>query len=448
MRAQKTLTRGKVTPTLLRFALPIFAALFLQTLYGGVDLLVVGQFASTADVSGVSTGSILVHALTMGLSGLSMGVTILVGQKTGDRKTEEAEKAILAGVLLFSIIGLLLSGGMVLFTVPLARLLQAPAEAMEQTCDYIRISGCGMLFVVLYNFLGAMYRGLGDSRTPFMAVLIACIFNVFGDLLLIQGFQLGAKGAAMATAAAQGVSVFFSLFMLFKRKLSFNRRALAFHGGYMLTELKLGIPIALQDLLVGVSFVVIQTVVNARNVVDSAGVGIGEKVCGFIMLFSSAFSQAIAAFVAQNIGAGKVKRAVTALTRGMMMAFGISSVIGVFTFLHGDLLAGIFTPDPAVMRAAHEYLKAYAIDTFLTSIMFCFVGFYNGCGKTFFVMVQGLVGAALIRIPLVFLISSFTNATLFQIGLATPTATFVQIGLCAGYAVHLKRKQEKNAAEG
>lgn len=161
------------------------------------------------------------------------------------------------------------------------------------------------------------------------------------------------------------------------------------------------------------------------------------------MLVPSAFSQAMSAFVAQNIGAGYKKRALAALKYGILASFCVAVVIGSFTFLKGDLLANIFTKDAAVILQAHEYLKAYAIDTLLTAFLFCFIGYYNGCGNTLFVMVQGIVGAFCVRVPIVFLMSGLEKTSLFHIGLATPASSVFQITLCVIFMLYT-RNLEKN----
>ena len=446
MKKTKDFTSGSVLGSLIKFAFPVLAAMFLQSLYGGVDLLVVGQFATTADISGVSTGSQLMHTVTTVITGLSMGITVFVAQKIGERKEEEAGKAIGTGIVLFIILGILLSAFLVIFTENLANLLHAPTEAYRQTCDYITICGYGTLFISFYNLLGAIFRGIGDSKTPLLTVIIACICNILGDLLFIAVFGMGAKGAALATVIAQAVSVIISVFIISKKPLPFvfKKEFIRFYPSIMLRELRLGTPIALQDLLVGISFLVILTVVNSIDVVASAGVGVAQKVCGFIMLVPSSFSQAMSAFVAQNIGAGKEYRALKALKYGIVTSLFVGIVIGSFTFFRGDLLTSIFTKEGAVILQGHDYLKAYAIDCLFTAILFCCIGYYNGCGNTFFVMIQGIVGAFCVRVPYVLLMSKVSHVSLFQIGLGTPLSSVVQIILCLGFMVYLNRKKRKN----
>ena len=445
MEKTKDFTTGSVLASLIKFAIPVLAAMFLQSLYGGVDLLIVGQFATTADVSGVATGSQLMHTATTVITGLSMGITVYVAQKIGERKEEETGRAIGTGILFFIFLGIVISVLLVIFTSFLANLLHAPAEAYEQTCSYITVCGYGTLFICLYNLLGAIFRGIGDSKTPLITVMIACICNIIADLVFVAGFGMGATGAAFATIIAQAISVVISLLIIRRKPLPFvlKKEFIKLQPKVLLKELKLGTPIALQDLLVGISFLVIHAVVNSIDVVASAGVGVAEKVCGFIMLVPSSFSQSMSAFVAQNMGAGKNDRALKALKYGIITSLCVGVLIGSFSFFQGDLLTTIFTKDPAVIIQGHEYLKAYAIDCLFTAILFCCIGYYNGCGNTFFVMIQGLVGAFCVRVPYVLLMSKAGVTSLFQIGIGTPLSSVVQIILCMGFLVFLKRK--KNA---
>lgn len=447
-RMQKTsnLTEGNIFGTLIRFAVPVLLTLFLQALYGGVDLLVVGQFAQTADVSGVATGSMLLQTVTMMITGLSMGITILVGEKIGKRQPDDAGRVIGGGICLFAIVAVVLTIVMVAGAEMLARLMHAPEEAFAQTVHYIRICGAGAVFIVAYNVLGSVFRGIGDSKTPLMTVSIACVVNIFGDLLLVAGFHMGAAGAAIATVAAQAVSVVVS-FLVIRRRTSlpfhFSRANLRFDRKIMGSVFRLGAPVSLQELLVGTSFLLIQAIVNAFGVVPSAGVGVAEKVCSFIMLVPSAYMQSMSAFVAQNMGADNPLRAKKALGYGIATSLAVGFLMGVFTFFRGDLLALIFSKDLAVVAQAHSYLKAYAIDCLLTPLLFCFTGYFNGCEKTLFVMFQGIVGAFLVRIPVAFLVSRFADTTLFEIGLATPASTCVQIALCLAMFILMERRNRR-----
>ena len=440
-----------ILPSLVRFALPVLLALFLQTMYGAVDLLIVGQFGgvlSDVYVSAVSTGSQVMHTFTIVITGLSMGLTVFVSNRIGAGQRQEAGQIIGSGIWLFGLIAAIATVVMVLAAPWMAQAMQAPEAAFSQTVSYITICSAGTVFIVAYNLVGSIFRGIGDSKIPLVTVAIACVLNIAGDLLLVAGFHMGAAGAAIATVLAQAVSVLLSLLIIRGKSLpfEFTSRDIRIRGSYIKQILKLGTPIAFQDLLVSLSFLAIIAIVNALGLTQSAGVGVAEKLCGFLMLAPSAYMQSMSAFVAQNIGAGKPERARRALLYGIVTSLILSVFIAFATFFHGDLLAGIFAKSEDVVLAAAEYLKAYAIDCLLTSFLFCFIGYFNGCGRTTFVMLQGIIGAFGVRLPVSWLMSKQPVVSLFHIGLATPASTAVQIALCFAYfAIILQSSQEKDS---
>ena len=448
MKQAQTFTEGQIFSPLIRFALPVLLALFLQTMYGAVDLLVVGQFGGDmADVyvSAVSTGSQIMHTITVVITGLAMGLTVYVGMKIGAGQKEEAGKIIGSGIGLFGVLAVVLTAAMVLTAPLLARVMHAPKEAFDETVTYIVICSAGAVFIIAYNLVGSIFRGIGDSKMPLVTVAIACVLNIIGDLLFVAVFRMGAAGAAIATISAQAVSVALSLVIIRTRELpfTFSVKDIRLRGIFIKEILKLGIPVALQDLLVSISFLAIIAIVNSLGLTESAGVGVAEKMCGFLMLVPSAYMQSMSAFVAQNIGAGKPERARKALWCGIASSLAAGVIMGYFTFFHGDLLAGIFARDTEIIMAAADYLKAYAIDCLLTSFLFCFIGYFNGCSNTTFVMLQGIIGAFGVRLPVSWLMSRQAVVSLFHIGLATPASTVVQIILCGVYFCITIRKTKK-----
>lgn len=341
-------------------------------------------------------------------------------------------------------IALLMTGILVFLAPQISSIMNAPAEAFDKTVNYVRICGGGMLVIVAYNLIGCIFRGLGDSRTPLLTVAIACFFNIAGDLILCAGFKLGTEGAAIATVFAQIISVIVSFAVIRKKELPFemHKNNIRIESPLLRKMVGLGAPIALQDLLVSISFLIILAIVNSMGVTASAGVGVAEKVCAFIMLISSAFMQSISAFVAQNYGANRMDRAKKALHYGACVSFAIGVLMFFLSFFHGDLLAGIFSSDASVVAAAVDYLKAYAIDCLFTAVFFCYTGFYNGIGMTKFVMSQGIIGAFCVRVPVSYFMSLREGATLFGIGLATPMSSILQLVLCLGCMVYLKRTKK------
>lgn len=441
---EQSFTTGKIYPALIKFAVPVLFAIILQAMYGAVDLFIVGQYSHASAVSAISTGSQLIQTITSVIIGFAMGCTVLIGQKLGADKQDEVGKIIGSSIYLFSFMAVIITILMLIFTIPLASLMHTPAEAFNETLSYLRICSLGFIFIIAYNIIGSIFRGIGDSKTPLMTVAISCIINIFGDLLLVAVFHMGAAGAAIATVLAQAISVIISLLVIKKKGLpfSFSKKDIRIYPEYVLRILKLGLPIALQDGLVSISFLVILSIVNSLGLIASAGVGVAEKLCTFIMLVPSALMQSMSAFVAQNVGAKKHDRAFKALTYGIIT----SVIIGIFmffiSFFKGDLLSSIFTHDIEVIQAAANYLKAYSIDCILTSFLFCFIGYFNGYGKTTFVMIQGIIGAFAVRIPVSYLMSRLQPVTLFKIGLVTPASSLVQVILCVLYFIVLNKKRK------
>ncbi len=444
MNTANNFTEGKILAPLLRFSIPIFIAVFLQAMYGAVDLAVVGQFGDKADVSAVSTGSFVMVTVTSIIIGLTMGLTILLAQKIGEKNDKDAGNTVGSAILLFSAVGLALTLIMVFLARPLTSLMQAPPEAFEQTYLYILICSSGCIIITAFNAVSAVFRGMGNSNAPLLFVAIACVLNILGDLLLVGVFRLGPSGAAYATLFAQAVSVFFS-FWLVKRKgfpFSFSRKNIRFHAGDIKAILRFGSPIALNETLTNISFLSVISILNGLGIIASAGVGIGEKYCVFMMLIPFAFSSSLAAFVAQNVGAGKHERA----KKAMLYAMASSALIGLavfsVTFFFGGVLAKAFTKETPVIAAAASYLKSYAIDSPLLAIYMCMIGYFNGYGKTLFTMLQGIFCAFLIRIPFAWLMSTLPGVTLFKVGLGTPLATTVGIIICFAYYKAAKWRRE------
>ena len=432
MRESQNFTEGKIFWPLIRFAMPTLAAMFLQTMYGAVDMMVVGRFAAAADVSAISTGSWIMTLITSFVMGIAVGTTVLLGRRLGEGRPQEAGRIIGASVILFGAISAVITVVMIVFAPRIAQLMHTPAEAMEATITYIRICSAGAVFIVAFNVLGSIFRGIGNSSVPLLTVAIACVTNIAADLLLVAVFHMATAGAAIATVFAQMLSVVLSLVIVAKQKLPFtlSREDFKIRPDRILEIFRLGLPVALQDVLVNVSFLVLTAIVNSLGVVISAGVGVAEKLCGFVMLAPSAFSQTMTSVVAQNMGAGKPDRARKALTYGILSSFAVGAVMSYFSFFHGDIMAAIFSNDTAVVEAAAQYLKAYAIDTLLVSVMFCMVGYFNGCGRTTFAMAQGIIGAFCVRIPVSYFMSRLVPVNLFYVGLATPASSVLQTVLC------------------
>lgn len=427
-----SLLHGKVGPALLRFALPFLAASLLQQLYGTVDMLVVGRMSahSAAELSAVSTGGQVTYCITSLLIGLATGATVLIGQYVGANRQKDVSRTIGTMFPLFALFAVAVSVVMAACSGRIVSVMQVPAEAVDSAHAYLFICAIGMIFVTGYNMVSGILRGLGDSKTPMLLVVVACIFNIIGDIILVGPLQMGAAGAAIATVGAQAISFLFSLVVLSRRKdfpFEFRWKNFRMHREQNRLLLKLGIPVALQDFCIGISFILITAFINRIGLNESASVGVVSRVTCIAMLVSTAFMSAIAAMSAQNIGAGQPKRAVSAMGWGIILSFAFSALLFVLIQLFPAPILSLFTNEPGVIRQGTLYMRSNMIDALLVAFVFCINGFFSGCGHTRFSMINNLISTFGVRVAGTLVISLIPGTTMFHIGLAAPAASAVQI---------------------
>ena len=442
--ARTDFTKGSILGKLIPFMIPILGALILQAAYGAVDLLVVGRFGTTEGLSAVSTGSQVLNLVTFVITQFAMGITVLIARYIGEKRQSDIGALIAGSIVAFAIISAVLFVVMISFAGPISRLMQAPKEALQLTTSYVRICGAGIFFIVAYNLLAAIFRGMGDSRSPLLFVTVACVFNIVGDLVLVAGFHLDAAGAAIATVLAQAVSVVLAVLLLFKRNLPFKVTQKDFHiNAHCKRALKIGLPLALQECLTQLSFLALCAFVNKISLEASSGYGVACKVVNFAMLVPSSLMQSMASFVSQNVGAGNEKRAKKSMYTGIGVGLGIGCIVFVFVFFKGDLLTGLFSPNAKVVQNGFDYLRGFAPETIVTAVLFSMIGYFNGHDKTVWVMIQGVVQTLFVRLPLAYIMSIQPNASLTMIGLAAPISTAVGIALNVSFYLWYNRGERK-----
>ena len=439
-------TQGSILKKLVAFMLPVLGALILQAAYGAVDLLVVGRFGSTAGLSAVSTGSQVLNLVTFVVIQLAMGVTVLIARYLGEKRPEQIGAVVGGAAIVFALIAVGLFVVMVCFAEPISVLMQAPAEAVDLTASYVRICGGGIFFIVAYNVLSAVFRGLGDSRSPLLFVLIACIVNVAGDLILVAGFRMDATGAAIATVLAQALSVVFAVLLLLKKDLPFAIVKSDFRWNPQCRNfLRIGLPLALQEFLTQISFLALCAFVNRLGLEASSGYGVACKIVSFAMLVPSALMQSMASFVSQNVGAGKPERAAATLKYAICIAGGFGLIIAIIIQFTAGNVVNLFTNDQAVVYAGAQYLKGYIWDCMFAGIHFSFSGYFCACGRSGYSFIHNITSIALVRVPGVYLTSKIFPETLFPMGLATAGGSFMSVVFCTGLFLLLQRqkRQEK-----
>lgn len=442
---ENRLTHGAIAPSLLRFALPFLLSSILQALYSAADLFVVGRYAAAPAVSAVSIGAQVMQTVTGLVLGLSMGGTVLIGEKVGKQDFPGAAKGLGNLTVLFAALAVLMTPLLLAGNHAAVALMQTPPEAVAETEEYLLLCTWGIPFIIGYNGVSCIFRGLGDSRTPVYFVALACLLNVAGDFLLVGFFGLGAAGAAIATISAQGISFLASLVYLWRRGFSFPVHWADFRPRrvLLLRILRVGIPIAMQDFLANVSFLMITAIVNTLGVVASAAVGIVERLVGFAFLVPSSFASAVATMSAQNYGAGRPDRAWKSFWCGVAFSASIGAALCLLCNLIPETLSGIFTNEADVARAAGDYLRFYSVDCILTGFIFCVNSYLSSSGQAMVSFAHSMAATFCVRIPLTIVLRGFSAERLLPMGLAAPAASLLSILICSFVLVRLYRRRVK-----
>ena len=437
------LTKGSVLKALVTFTVPFFLANVLQSLYGAVDLFVVGQFCDAQAVAAVSTGTQVTQIVTSLVTGLTLGGTILVGNYTGMERWDKVKEAIGTTLSVFAVVAVLLTALMLLFEAPLLTVLNTPAESFEATMDYVAICAWGNFFICGYNALSAILRGYGDSVRPLYFVAVACVANVILDVVFVAGFHLGASGTALATVISQGLSMFLGIAYLKRHAFLFDFKPASFRiARPMAKELaRVGIPISFQELMVRISFLYLTAVMNGCGVYAAAVVGIGAKYDVFSMLSATSVANALAALTAQNTGAGKPARAWRSLWYGLAFALGAAFVFWTWAQWNPESMIRLFSDDPGVIAAGVPYFRACSYDYLMVAFVFCLNGYLNGRSKTLWTMVSCTCGALFLRIPLVWYVGNHFAQDLGMLGTVAPVVSGMMAAYTLLYVLWEGRKQ-------
>lgn len=327
---------------------------------------------------------------------------------------------------------------------PIVSAMSTPEAAVEETAHYLTICFIGIPFITAYNIISSIFRGLGDSKSPMYFIAVACAVNIGLDYLFMGALGMGAAGAALGTTLSQTVSVIVALTVILKRKLvSVGKEDFRPVKDTMGRILKIGIPIALQDGFIQISFIVITIIANRRGLTDAAAVGIVEKVMSFLFLIPSSMLSTVSALGAQNIGAGKKDRAVQAMRYAIFIAAGFGLVMAVLIQFVADPIVGLFTTDSAVISSGGQYLKGYIWDCCLAGVHFSFSGYFCACQKSGISFLHNVISILFVRVPGAYLMSKLFADTLFPMGLATAAGSFVSVIVCVIAFIVIKRKESK-----
>lgn len=448
---EKNWTTGSVLQSIWRFSLPYLLSYFLQTLYGMADLLIIGRFGTVADTTAVSVGSQVMHMLTVMLLGLAMGTTVCIGQAVGAGDRRRAGRFTGNTITLFFGLSLVLTVILLILRHTLVGLVSTPAEAVEGTVAYLTVCFLGVPFITAYNIISAIFRGMGDSKRPMYFIAVACVCNIMLDCLFMGPLHMGSTGAALGTTLSQGISVAVALLFLKRGGSGIRLQKADLRPSRPVAGaiLKIGVPIALQDGLIQVAFIIITVIANRRGLNDAAAVGIVEKIISFLFLVPSSMLSTVSALGAQCIGAGNPRRAVQTLRYALLLAVGFGVIVTVVIQFVSEPVVALFTSDTTaagaqVVRLGGQYLRGYIFDCIFAGVHFCFSGYFCACGRSGLSFLHNILSISLVRVPGVYLTSLRFPDTLFPMGLATAVGSLLSVTICLVAFALLQRKARRS----
>lgn len=429
---KQNLTSENVLKSVVFFSAPYLLSYFLQTLYGMADLFIIGQFGSVADITSVSIGSQVMHMITVMIVGLAMGTTVSVGKSIGAKNSDDAAKAIGNTVTCFISLSIAAAVILLAFIKPITALMSTPTEAVNGTISYLTICIIGIPFITAYNIISSIFRGLGDSKSPMYFIAAACVINIVLDYIFMGIFDMGPAGAALGTTLSQTFSVIIALVYISKKDVGIKLKKDDFKPkkSIILPIIKVGIPVALQDGFIQISFLVITIIANKRGLNDAAAVGIVEKLIGIFFLVPSSMLSSVSALAAQNIGAGKPQRAKLTLKYAVIFAVGFGLVISVVSQFCSEQLIGIFEDDINVMRLGGQYLRSYVWDCAFAGISFCFSGYFCALERSGISFMHNVMSILLVRVPVAYTMSNRFPTSLYPMGLASPLGSLLSSVIC------------------
>lgn len=443
---ERDLTTGSVFKNIVYFSLPYLLSYFLQTLYGMADLFIVGQFYGADCITAVSIGSQVMHMVTVMIVGLAMGSTVTIGRAVGAKELKRASLTVGNTISLFMGVSVALTVLLLLLVRPIVAVMSTPQEAVAGTITYLTICFIGIPFITAYNIISSIFRGLGDSKSPMYFIAIACGVNILLDYVFIGGLHLGAAGAALGTTLSQTLSVIVALWVVIRKKIGITLCRTDFKPQMSTIRqiLTIGVPVALQDGFVQISFILITVIANRRGLSDAAAVGIVEKIISLVFLVPSTMLSTVSALSAQNIGAGKHERAAATLRYAICMAVGFGLVIGVVTQFIGADVVGLFTEDAMVVTLGEQYIRSYIWDCAIAGIHFCFSGYFCAYGMSGISFLYTILSIICVRIPGAYFASLYFPDNLYPMGLAAPGGSLLSVIICLiAFAVLRKRRNLK-----
>ncbi|MDD3207114.1 MAG: MATE family efflux transporter [Bacilli bacterium] len=425
----------KIYPSLLRFATPLLLMWLQTSVFGMIDLLIISNFTDTFAIDAVAGGISVMNIITYTIAALTTGGGILIGQYLGAKRYEDVKKLIGNMFILLGAIGLVIATLMASLSSSIATWLNLDGLAKSDGFNYLLITAAGIPFIMGFNIIASQLRAFGNSRSPFLFLLLAASVNILLDLLFVALLNMRAAGAALASVISQ-ISSFTAAILYLKAKnfpVRLTKKDIRFDGHFSKLTLRTGLPLALQDGIVLLSFTVILALINLYGAESGSGFGISEKITFFCFVPLNAFSAALTATTAQNLGAKQLERAKQYARAGLLMQGLMVTVIVIICEIFAPQLVSLFTSDANIIFYASSFIRIIALDALICIFIYVLNALFMGSGHTTFSMMQNVLSTLLIRLPLAFVFVFVLRTQVTVVAFAYPLASVFSLIACLIY---------------
>lgn len=399
-RSAVLLTEGPIWQKMIAFAIPIFLGNLFQQLYNTADSLIVGNFVGSQALAAVSSSGNLIFLMVGFFNGIAMGAGVVIARYYGAKKFDMVEKAVHTLVAFGLVAGVSLMILGMTFTPHILRWMGTPKDVLPNSVLYFRVYFAGSLGFVMYNVFVGILQSVGDSRHPLIYLIFSSLLNVTLDLIFIAGFHMGVGAAALATIISQFASAILCLVRLLREKSAYRvvPAKIRFHGMILRQIISNGLPAGVQNSIIALANVVVQSNINAFGPDAMAGCGSYAKIEGFGFLPITCFAMALTTFISQNLGARKYDRAKRGALFGILCSITIAEIIGITINLLAPRLIGLFNDEPQVIQFGVTQAKTVTLFYFLLALSHCLAGIFRGAGRAIVPMLVMMICWCAVRI--------------------------------------------------
>ncbi|MBU5674854.1 MATE family efflux transporter [Alkaliphilus sp. MSJ-5] len=423
----KDLTEGTPWKRITEFAIPMLIGNIAQQFYNTADSIIVGKYVGDNALAAVGSASPILNLLLVLFVGISVGAGIMVSQYFGAKDRERLSHTIGTCITLTAIASIIIMVIGPIVTRPMLSFLNTPDSIIDWCTDYLIIYFIGISGFAYYNILAGVLRGLGDSISALVFLLISTVLNVILDIWFVAGFNMGVPGVALATVIAQGISAILCIFKLIRMKSNFdlNRKMLKLNKEYSYRLIKLGLPSGITQAIFSLAMIVVQSLTNSFGEMVIACNVIVMRVDGFAMMPNFSFGTAMTTYTGQNIGAKKMDRVEKGTRHGLMIAVGVSTVITILILIFGEYLVRVFTDTSELVNLSMHMMRILAVGYIAMAVTQSLFGVMRGAGDTMTPMWISLINTIVIRVPVAYSIAYLTRSEAYPTG--RPESTFVSL---------------------